>query len=179
MKRQRGGQQGNRNACKHGLYSSQLSPGELELYNNFVNHEHIEPPVAILRIKLWNVIKSDPNNRRALAEISNLLADWYAAFYRWNRADRYNLKQFIDILIQNLVQQELSARQLAENNKKLPERIEPVLPADFDQTYSQLISNSADGTRFPAVDRKQLKFPERIESVLPIGAVDFNQLTRK
>jgi hypothetical protein len=38
MKRQRGGQQGNRNACKHGLYSSQLSPGELELYNNFVNH---------------------------------------------------------------------------------------------------------------------------------------------
>ena len=41
MKRQRGGQQGNRNACKHGLYSSQLSPGELELYNNFVNHEHM------------------------------------------------------------------------------------------------------------------------------------------
>lgn len=145
MKTQRGGQQGNRNACKHGLYSSQLSPGELELYNKFVNHEHLEPPVAFLRIKLWNVIKNDPANRRALAEISNLLADWYAAFYRYDRDERYALKKFIDILIQNLVQQELRARHLAENDKKLPERIESVLPADFDQTYSQLISNSADG----------------------------------
>ena len=145
MKRQRGGQQGNRNACKHGLYSSQLSPGELELYNKFVNQEHIEPPVAILRIKLWNVIKNDPTNRRALAEISNLLADWYAASYRYDWDERCTLKRFIDILIENLVQLELRARQLAENNKKLPERIESVLPADFDQTYSQLISNSAEG----------------------------------
>ena len=167
MKTRRGGQHGNRNACTHGLYSSQLTPGELDLYDKFVNQEHVDPPVAILRIKLWNVIRSDPHNHRALAEISNLLADWYAAFYRYDRDELYTLKRFIDILIQNLVFQELRARYLVKNYKYFQTGIEPVLPADIDQYYSQLIANSADDTRFPAVDRKQIKFPERIESVLP------------
>ena len=167
MKMRRGGQHGDRNARTHGLYSSQLTPGELDLYDKFVNQEHVDPPVAILRIKLWNVIRSDPHNHGALAEISNLLADWYAAFYRYDRDELYTLKRFIDVLIQNLVFQELRARYLVNNYKYFQERIDTVLPPDIVQYYSQLIANSADDTRFPIVARKQLNFPERIEPVLP------------
>jgi hypothetical protein len=119
MKRQRGGQQGNRNACKHGLYSSQLSPCELELYNNFVNHDHIDPPVAFLRIKLLNILRQDLDNRRALDEISRSLTDWYTDKFRLDGDSRRIFKKQVDDIVDNLVQiYHEGSPQVPENEKK-------------------------------------------------------------
>jgi hypothetical protein len=119
MKRQRGGQQGNRNACKHGLYSSQLSPDEMELYNNAVNHDHIDPPVAFLRIKLLNILRQDLDNRRALDEISRSLTDWYTDKFRLDGDSRRIFKKQVDDIVDNLVQiYHEGSPQVPENEKK-------------------------------------------------------------
>jgi len=41
IKRKRGGQKGNRNACKHGFYSATLSPAETSQLWNITNLEGV------------------------------------------------------------------------------------------------------------------------------------------
>ena len=78
IKRKRSGQNGNRNARKHGFYSDTLSPAETQELWNITNLEGVDPEIALIRVKLQSSLQDDPGNRRVIREASRLLVKWYS-----------------------------------------------------------------------------------------------------
>jgi uncharacterized protein YjcR len=52
-----GGQKGNHNARTHGFYASILTPDETCRFLNILSQEHLEPDVAVLRIKVQGLLQ--------------------------------------------------------------------------------------------------------------------------
>ncbi len=100
IKRRRGGQKGNRNACKHGFYSGTLSPAETSQLWNITNLEGVDPEVAFIRVKLQSSLQHDPGNRRVIREASRLLAKWYSANYLLDATDSKYLKAVVASLLE-------------------------------------------------------------------------------
>jgi hypothetical protein len=100
IKRKRGGQKCNRNACKHGFYSAALSPAETSQLWNITNLEGVDPEIAFIRVKLQSSLQYDPGNRRVIREASRLLVKWYSANYRLNPTDRNYLKTVVENLLE-------------------------------------------------------------------------------
>ena len=96
IKRKRGGQKGNRNACKHGFYSGTLSSAETSQLWNITNLEGVDPEIALIRVRLQSSLQYDPGNRRVIREASRLLVKWYSENYRLDRTDRNCLKAGVD-----------------------------------------------------------------------------------
>jgi len=96
IKRKRGGQKGNRNACKHGFYSGTLSPAETSQLWNITNLEGVAPEVALIRVKLQSSLQHDPGNRRVIREASRLLVKWYSANCGLDPTSRNYLKIVVD-----------------------------------------------------------------------------------
>jgi hypothetical protein len=99
-KRKRGGQKGNRNACKHGFYSGTLSPAQTRQLWNITNLEGVDPEIAFIRVKLQSSLQYDPGNRRVIREASRLLVKWYSANYRLDPTDRNYLKTVVENLLE-------------------------------------------------------------------------------
>jgi hypothetical protein len=99
-KRKRGGQEGNRNARKHGFYSGTLSPAETSQLWNITNLEGVDPEIAFIRVKLQSSLRYDPGNRRVIREASRLLVKWYSANYRLDPTDRNYLKTVVENLLE-------------------------------------------------------------------------------
>ena len=100
IKRKRGGQKGNQNACKHGFYSGTLSPAETSQLWNITNLEGVDPEIAFIRVKLQFSLQHDPGNRRVIREASRLLVKWYSANYRLDSTDRSYLKTVVENLLE-------------------------------------------------------------------------------
>lgn len=100
IKRKRGGQKGNRSACKHGFYSGTLSPAETSQLWNITNLEGVDPEIAFIRVKLQSSLQYDPGNRRVIREASRLLVKWYSANYRLDPTDRSYLKTVVENLLE-------------------------------------------------------------------------------
>ena len=99
-KMNRGGQKGNQNARKHGVYSSFLTPEEINQFCKIVNSEHVNLDVAVLRIKVRGVLQQAPDNRRVLYDASRLIARKYGAQHHFNRAARACLKSIVNAGLQ-------------------------------------------------------------------------------
>ena len=100
IKGKRGGQQGNRNACKHGFFSDALSPAEASQLWKIANLEGIDPEIAFIRVKLQSSLQYDPGNRRVIREASRLLVKWYSANYRLDPTDCNYLKTVVENLLE-------------------------------------------------------------------------------
>jgi len=87
-KRHRGGQPGNRNALKHGLYSSRLSADQVCEIANILNAGGRNTELIALRLKLTSALKSAPDNRRVFMEASKILCKWYLS--RYDFGEKYN-----------------------------------------------------------------------------------------
>jgi len=98
-KRRRGGQEGNRNARKHGFYSVALSPSETRELWNITNLQGVDPEIALIRVKLQSSLQHDPGNRRVVKEASRLLIKWYSENYGLDVTDRDYLKTVVDSLL--------------------------------------------------------------------------------
>ena len=96
IKRKRGGQEGNRNACKHGSYSAALSPAETRELWTITNQEGVDPELALIRVKLQSSLERDPGNRRVVREASRLLVKWYSENYGLDSIERNYLKAVVD-----------------------------------------------------------------------------------
>jgi len=96
VKRKRGGQEGNRNARKHGFYSGTLSPAETSQLWNITNLEGVDPEIAFIRVKLQASLRYDPGNRRVIREASGLLVKWYSENYGLDSIERNYLKAVVD-----------------------------------------------------------------------------------
>ena len=100
IKRKRGGQKGNRNACKHGFYSGALSPAETRQLWNITNLEGVDPEIAFIRVKLQSTLQHNPGNRRVIREASRLLVKWYSENYELDATDSNYLKTVVDNLLE-------------------------------------------------------------------------------
>jgi len=96
IERKRGGQEGNRNACKHGFYSGTLSPAETRELWTITNQEGVDPELALIRVKLQSSLERDPGNRRVFREASRLLVKWYSESYGLDSIERNYLKAVVD-----------------------------------------------------------------------------------
>jgi hypothetical protein len=100
IKRRRGGQKGNRNACKHGFYSAALSPAETSEVWNITNLEGVAPEMALIRVKLQSSLQHNPGNRRVIREASRLIVKWYSENYGLDATCRSYLKTVVDGLLE-------------------------------------------------------------------------------
>lgn len=98
-RRKRGGQKGNRNACKHGFYSGTLSPAERSELWNITNLEGVDRELAFIRVKLQSSLERDPGNRRVLREASRLLVKWYSEDCGLDSIERNHLKAVVEDLL--------------------------------------------------------------------------------
>jgi hypothetical protein len=91
-KRSRGGQPGNQNARKHGLYARHATSEELLKLNSLLNANCPDPSLAVLRFKVENALVNAPENHRVVCEGSALLSRYIAAQANLNRQDTSILK---------------------------------------------------------------------------------------
>lgn len=99
-RRKRGGQQGNRNARKHGFYSGSLSPAETSRMWNITSLEGIDPEIALIRVKLESCLQHDPGSRRVIREASRFLVKWYSESYGLDATTRSYLKTVVRHLLE-------------------------------------------------------------------------------
>jgi hypothetical protein len=99
-KRKRGGQEGNRNAGKHGFYSGTLSPAETSQLWTITNLEGVDPEIAFIRVKLQSSLQHDPGNRRVIREASRLLVKWYSENYGLDATDSNYLRKVIENVLE-------------------------------------------------------------------------------
>jgi hypothetical protein len=99
IKRKRGGQPGNRNACKHGFYSSNMSLQELGEFYKMINTGGYDREKALLRIKLNSALYSVNRSPRVLADASRLLAKWLRSQLHWAAKDNAELKKYVRRLL--------------------------------------------------------------------------------
>ena len=100
IKRKRGGQEGNRNACKHGFYSGTLSPAETCELWTITNQEGVDPELALIRVKLQSSLERDPGNRRVIREASRQVVRWYSENYGLDATTRSYLKTIVADLLE-------------------------------------------------------------------------------
>jgi hypothetical protein len=118
IKKSRGGQKGNRNARKHGFYSTTLSPAEISQLWNITNLEGVDPEIAFIRVKLQSSLQSNPGNQRVITEASRLLVKWYSANYRLDATERHYLKTVVDNLLE-IASMRQSATPQGSQNKSI------------------------------------------------------------
>jgi len=98
-KRKRGGQEGNRNARKHGFYSAALSHAETRELWNITRLEGVDPEIAFIRVKLQSSLQHDPGNRRVIREASRQVVKWYSENYGLDATTRSYLKTIVADLL--------------------------------------------------------------------------------
>ena len=72
--RKRGGQPGNQNARKHGYYSRHFTPEEMEQLEEINYHKGLDPEIALLRVKLNNMLDNPETSPELLIRAINSLA---------------------------------------------------------------------------------------------------------
>jgi hypothetical protein len=101
-KRKRGGQAGNQNARKHGLYSGALKPAEKEEFLEIIGREQVAPEVAYFRVKLKGILDNDPGNNRAIRDASRQIIRYYRKLMKLDKTKTEAVRMILDfILIQH------------------------------------------------------------------------------
>ena len=73
MKRNKGDQPGNRNARKHGFYSKVLTRSEKLELQKAVSVEGLGDEIALLRLKIFQLLERDPDNLNLVLQASDIL----------------------------------------------------------------------------------------------------------
>ncbi len=107
LKRKRGAQPGNRNARKHGLYSSTLTADQLCQFWNTLNLGSTEPELVAISIKLNAALRYAPGNRRVLKEAAKLLAKWYRSKCNLDTEDNVVIKKYIRSVLEAIIQKSI------------------------------------------------------------------------
>ena len=73
-KRKRGGQPGNQNAGRHGLYSLAATPTQRRAISKAAKVNTLDQEIALLRVKIKSALKVTPDNIGAISNAASLLA---------------------------------------------------------------------------------------------------------
>jgi len=91
----RGAPKGNQNARKHGFYSHALSEAEKLKLEQARGIEGIDEEIAILRVKLGEVIQKEPDRLDLHLEAANTIARLVRTRYNITREQKKSLKEAI------------------------------------------------------------------------------------
>jgi hypothetical protein len=72
-RRNRGGQAGNQNARKHGFYSKVVTAGQLKKLSQAKTVRGNKQEIAMLRVKIKDILARSPRNTRAFFDAVNIL----------------------------------------------------------------------------------------------------------
>jgi len=99
VKRKRGGQKGNQNARKHGLYSARLKGDEFCRVLNIMTLENVDQELAVIRARLDTVLERCPGNNQAILAIAKSLAKYSAAKYNLDKPELKLMKTYFRELL--------------------------------------------------------------------------------
>jgi hypothetical protein len=102
-KRRPGGQPGNQNARKHGLYAAHLSPQDVATLCQLINEGSVDPALALIRMKFNFISLHAPGNRRLLREVSFQLNKWMFSHYDCSRREKNYFRRFVRQLSGSLI----------------------------------------------------------------------------
>jgi hypothetical protein len=126
IKRKRGAPPGNRNALKHGFFSSAMTPSELcEFWQNLKSGSG-DRELAAFRTKLNSALRAAPGNRRVLQEASRLLTKWFCSKNGLYGKDRTDIKKLIRYAFSEIGKQFYKTNRisLSETAPQITKRIE-------------------------------------------------------
>jgi len=95
MARKKGAQKGNQNALKHGFYSRALSEAEKLDLEEASYVEGIDQEIAILRVKLRELIQDEPDRIDLHMEAANTIARMVKTRYQISKEQKKSLKEAI------------------------------------------------------------------------------------
>ena len=98
-KRKKGAQPRNQNARKHGFYSEILNDAEKALLEDAASLEGLDEEIAILRVKLREIIVKHPENLQLAFEAANTLTRLIRTRYNITREQKKSLKEAITKVI--------------------------------------------------------------------------------
>jgi uncharacterized protein YjcR len=100
--RKRGAPRGNQNARKHGFYSRVLDEVEQLDFEQATGVEGIDDEIALLRVKIKNLLKNDPGNIRLIMQATNTLARLVRIRYNISKKDKKGLKEAITNVLRDV-----------------------------------------------------------------------------
>ena len=101
-KRSRGAPKGNQNARKHGFYSQVLDQAEQLQLENAVGIEGIDEEIAILRLKLRELLVNEPDRLDLHMEAANTIARLVRTRYNITKEQKKTLKEAITKILTDI-----------------------------------------------------------------------------
>ena len=95
MARKKGGQPSNQNARKHGFYSRALNEAEKIELEEAILVEGLDDEIALLRVKLKELVGNFPENLELQLEAANTLARLVRTRYQISKEQKKSLKEAI------------------------------------------------------------------------------------
>ena len=150
-KRHRGGQPGNQNARKHGLYSPYVNSAELKQLNKAVN-KGMDKQLAVIQIKIQSALVDKPADKRLYRQASDLLTNWFRSNYPCDETDVKELRSLTRNSLKTI------RLQLAETIKAISREKKKNLTGPIKLNDKKPAKN--DGT----VQSQNFRHPKRIAS---------------
>lgn len=121
-RRKRGGQVGNHNARKHGLYSSDLTANDLTEFYQDVVTRGIEPDIALVRARLRAVLLHAPSSQRVIDDAAGWLAKIYSNKLKLGKTNTRLLKRLFVVIIESftLVADCEKTEDISQNESSVP-----------------------------------------------------------
>ena len=91
----KGGQKGNQNARKHGFYNCALTEAEKLLVEEALELEGLDQEIALLRVKLAELVKDCPDRIDLYLAAANAIARLVTTRYQISKDQKNSLKQAI------------------------------------------------------------------------------------
>ena len=97
--RPRGAQPGNQNARTHGFYTCNLDDLQENTIEQAKRASGIDDEIAIVRVKLRNVLEKDPDNARLAAQLATTIGHLLRVRLKLGEAVRPGLQEGIDEVV--------------------------------------------------------------------------------
>lgn len=102
LKRTKGGQPRNQNAKTHGFYSKVLDDAEQLDLEVAEGVQGIDDEIALLRVKIKQLIEKDPDNLRLIMEATSTIARLVRTRYNLNKGQGKGVKDAITKVLMEL-----------------------------------------------------------------------------
>jgi hypothetical protein len=98
----RGAPRGNQNARKHGFYAKVLSEAERLELEEAAGVEGIDAEIALLRVKIQEILEHDPDNVQLLMQAARTLERMVRTRHNISSQEKKSLKEAITTVLQEV-----------------------------------------------------------------------------
>jgi hypothetical protein len=101
-KRKEGGQKGNQNARKHGFYAKVLNAAGKKDLKVASDVDGIDDEIALMRVKIKNVLEKDPENVKLIMEAITTLAGLLKTRFNITKEQQNSIRASLGKLIREV-----------------------------------------------------------------------------